>query len=106
MQTQNEINPVGLLIPIDPVHHIINQLVWNLPHAEILKLEKMFFQGAFERIKTLIGIATARAAVDPSVRDLLSTPGFLQSLKTEALQRQASEASHAEPEKLATSTVK
>lgn len=94
MQTSSNEPKFVPLIPIDPVHHVINQMVWCLPHQDIAKLEVMRTQTPLDRIKTIIQVATARATIDPAVRVLLSAPEFLNSLKHEALDRQRAAARH------------
>lgn len=89
------INP---LIPIDPVSHVLNQIVHRFNLAERRQIESIVQLNPLNRLMMVMSVATGAAKRDEMVRQMLATPGVLQELKRMAMERKAEqdEASAAE----------
>lgn len=84
------------MIPINPIDHVVMQIVWRLPLSETAGLEQLSALAPKEREIKMIQVLMEAARRDKSVRDLLARPGIVDGLRQRVRDYEQQEETQAE----------
>lgn len=81
--------PIEPLIPMDPLCHVITQMVTRFSLSERGLIEALPDMEPLPRVLTMLKICAGAAQRDPKIKELLATPGVMSALRRIAVERQA-----------------